>query len=363
MCGWSPWRIGLAALAAAAWTAAAQDLERATPLPATRRARSPSESPWAHDPSTLVKCGGRYWIFTTGGGIASLCSDNLADWVRGPRVFDRLPEWTLQAVPGHGGQAWAPEIVPVEGGYRLYYSVSTWGRNTSAIGLATNSTLDPADPRHRWIDLGAVIQSRATDDFNAIDPSVLADRDGRWWMAFGSFWSGIKLIELDPRTGQRKATDSPVHALARHDTIEAACLCRNEGRYYLFVNWGLCARGTNSTYNIRVGRSDRVTGPYVDDRGTDLRRGGGRLFLGTEGRFIGPGHAGIFRESGREWVSFHFYDGDNRGRPTLAIRPLRWTADGWPAVGPEAPAPVHAAPSTRPRGAPSREGGRNETGL
>ena len=293
MRGWPAWGMGFAVLAAEAAVAlpGAMSPDPAPPPPVQAPALHGDLR--VHDPSTIVRCGGRYWLFATGSGIASRRSDDLADWVRGPRVFDRLPAWTLQAVPGHGGQAWAPDIVPVEGGYRLYYSVSTWGRNTSAIGLATNATLDPADPRHRWVDLGAVIQSRATDDFNAIDPSVLADRDGRWWMAFGSFWSGVKLIELDPRTGRRKATDSPVHALARHDTIEAACLCRNGGRYYLFVNWGLCARGTNSTYNLRVGRSDRVTGPYVDDRGTDLRRGGGRLFLGTEGRFIGPGHAGM----------------------------------------------------------------------
>jgi len=101
--------------------------------------------------------------------------------------------------------------------------------------------------------------------------------------------------------------------------------------HYLFVNWDRCCRGTNSTYNIRIGRSREITGPYLDKDGKDLAQGGGTLFLGSDGPFIGPGHAGIFDEDGHFWFSCHFYDGTQRGASTLAIRPLRWT-NGWPAL-------------------------------
>ena len=116
------------------------------------------------------------------------------------------------------------------------------------------------------MDLGLVCQSQAGDGFNTIDPYVMQASDGSLWLAFGSFWTGIKLVQLDPNTGKRIASDSPMYALASHDSIEAACLWERGEYYYLFVNWGLCCRGTNSTYNIRVGRSAAVTGPYPGQR-------------------------------------------------------------------------------------------------
>jgi arabinan endo-1,5-alpha-L-arabinosidase len=169
-------------------------------------------------------------------------------------------------------------------------------------------------------------------NYNAIDPALFRDAGGNLWMSFGSYWSGIKLIQLDPATGKRTAPDSPVHALAHADSIEASFLHRHGDRYYLYVNWGFCCRGTNSTYEIRVGRSDKVTGPYLDMEGRDMLLSGGTKLLGTEGAMIGPGHASIFSENGRSWFGFHFYDGTRRGASTYALRPMRWAADGWPGV-------------------------------
>ena len=151
-------------------------------------------------------------------------------------------------------------------------------------------------------------------------------------MSFGSFWSGIKLIQLDPLTGLRTAPDSPMHSLADHEAIEAPHIHYRDGYYYLFVNWGICCRGVNSTYNIRIGRSRTLTGPYLDRNGVDLLRRGGTLFLGTDGPFIGPGHANILREANRFWFSCHFYDGTDRGRSRFALRPLTWDEEGWPAL-------------------------------
>jgi arabinan endo-1,5-alpha-L-arabinosidase len=285
-----------------------------------------------HDPSTIVQSGGEYWLFSTGQGIRSWRSRDLTQWEEGPRVFESPPGWTTNAVPGFRGHIWAPDIIRSGERWLLYYSVSTWGKNRSVIGLATTPTLDPADPHYAWTDEGPVIQSVAVDDFNAIDPGLTKGKDGTLWMSFGSFWSGLKLVQLDPATGKRMAGDGTMHALAYHPQIEAPSIWEYEDRYYLFVNWGLCCRGTNSTYNIRVGRSADVTGPYVDRKGTDLMLEGGELLLGTEGSRIGPGHASVYTEGGTNWMSYHFYDGDRAGAATLGIRRIELDAGGWPIV-------------------------------
>jgi arabinan endo-1,5-alpha-L-arabinosidase len=286
-----------------------------------------------HDPSTIVKCKSEYWLFYTGRGVSSYHSSDLIKWEPGPRIFTNAPAWATQAVPANQGtHYWAPDIIRVGDRYLVYFSVSTFGKNTSAIGLATNPTLDPMDPKYLWSDQGLVIQSSATNDFNTIDPCVFQDADGSLWLTFGSFWGGIRLIQLDPKTGKRIAPDSPMYSLAHFDSIEASYLCRHDDYYYLFVNWGMCCRGVNSTYNIRVGRSRKVTGPYLDREGKDLLSGGGTLFLDSNGPFIGPGHAGIYSEGGTNWLSMHFYDGTRRGASALAIQQLRWGKDGWPEV-------------------------------
>ena len=285
-----------------------------------------------HDPSTIVKCKDDYWVFSTGMGIVSRRSKNLLKWTEGPRVFTNTPAWTTNAVPGNRGYFWAPDIIRTGDGYFLYYSISTFGKNRSIIGLATNHTLDPDDPQYEWIDRGAVVESTAQDDFNTIDPAVTQDDQGKLWLAFGSFWSGIKLIQLDASTGKRIKPDSPVYSLARSGAIEAAYIYRHGGAYYLFVNWGACCRGTNSTYNVRVGRSKGITGPYLDRDGKDLELGGGTLLLDSHPPFIGPGHAGILSYRGVDLMSCHFYNGARQGTPVLAILRVHWDRAGWPTV-------------------------------
>ena len=241
----------------------------------------------AHDPSAVVRCRDEYWVFYTGPGIPCCHSKDLKKWERGPSVFTNAPGWTAQAVPANRWiHYWAPDVIHLGNRYLLYYSVSSFGKNRSAIGLATNPTLDPANPKFQWTDQGIVVQSTNTDNFNTIDPAVSQDADGNLWLAFGSFWGGIKLIQLDPATGKRMATRSPLYSLAFNDAIEASYIYRHDGFYYLFVNWGRCCRGTNSTYEVRVGRSQKITGPYLDKDGTDLMAGGGSLFLATDGPFI-----------------------------------------------------------------------------
>jgi arabinan endo-1,5-alpha-L-arabinosidase len=288
-----------------------------------------------HDPSTIVKCKDEYWLFSTGMNTPSWRSKDLVTWTRGPQVHSGPLAWAREAVPlNRGSDFWAPDVIQVGDRYLLFYSVSSFGKNTSAIGVTTNATLDPGDPAFRWTDGGMVVQSRENDDFNAIDPALILDTDGRLWMSFGSFWGGIKLIELDPKTGLRIAPDSPIYSLAHWDAIEAPYIYKRGDHYYLFVSLGMCCRGVNSTYHTRVGRSRAITGPYLDKEGKDLLLGGGTMFADAEGPYLGPGHAGIVEDAdGKAWFSCHFYDRTARGASKLSVRPLTWGEDGWPVLG------------------------------
>jgi arabinan endo-1,5-alpha-L-arabinosidase len=304
------------------------------------------------DPSSIVKCKDEYWVFYTGRGVPTYHSRDLVKWEPGPDVFKTPPEWIASIVPENRHMSyWAPDIIKLGDRYLLYYSVSSMGKMTSAIGLATNPTLDPDDPAYHWTDQGFVVRTQEGQEggaYNAIDPAVFHDSDGSLWMTFGSYWTGIKLIQLDPKSGKRVAPDSKLFSLAYNESIEASYLCQHYGHYYLFVNWGSCCQGTNSTYNIRVGRSETVAGPYLDKAGVDLLHGGGSLFLAaTNGPLFGPGHAGTLNAEGKHWFTSDF-EGDVRmnGRATLAIMPLRWKADGWPeaTVNDVKPGPPAEAP-------------------
>ena len=282
-----------------------------------------------HDPSPIIKDGSRFFVLGTGRGITVKSSPDMIHWTNCARVFAVPPAWTTNAVPGFRGYFWAPDIIRLNGKFFLYYAVSTYTKQVSAIGLAANPTMDPNATNYFWTDCGMVIRSTNGSDFNAIDPSVMADADGKLWLSFGSYWRGIYLTELDSKTGMRVA-NSPLYPLAWNYSIEASCLARRGNYYYLFVNWGKCCEGTNSTYEIRVGRANTVTGPYLDRDGKGLLDGGGTKFLQTNGRFIGPGQIGIFEDGKTTWFSYHYYDAATQGRSRLALGNLAWTGDGWP---------------------------------
>jgi arabinan endo-1,5-alpha-L-arabinosidase len=285
---------------------------------------------YIHDPSTIIKDGDHYYVFGTGNGIRGKSSPDLIHWTELAPIFSDPPVWTATAVPEFHGVFWAPDIIHVNGKFLLYYAVSSWGKQVSAIGLATSPTLDQSAPNYHWTDHGMVIASTNGSDYNTIDPSVMLDDDGKLWMAFGSYWRGIYVTQLDPQTGLR-APGGGVYPVAWNYSIEASCLMRHESFYYLFVDWGQCCKGTNSTYEVRVGRATNVTGPYLDRNGKDLVDGGGTKFLMSTGRFIGPGHIGILKENGTIWFSYHYYDAATHGRSRLALGKLAWTKDGWPA--------------------------------
>ncbi|EEF60159.1 LamG-like jellyroll fold domain-containing protein [Pedosphaera parvula] len=301
------------------------------------RAISPRGYLSAHDPSTMIQCKDRYYIFSTGQGILSRSSSDQVFWSSGPAIFTNPPAWTTAAVPGFAGIFWAPDILFFNNKYYLYYAVSTFGSQVSAIGLATNTTLDPIDPAYQWIDQGPVIQSTNGSAYNTIDPSFTWDNAGNLWMAFGSYWNGIYLVQLSTTNGMRVATNSPTYHLAYNGSIEASCIYRRGGYYYLFVNWGSCCSGVNSTYNIRVGRSTNITGPYLDRNGVDMVNGGGTLFMQGNGKYDGPGHVGIISDGPNQWFTYHYYDANAwapqygaYGNADFDFVRLAWTADDWP---------------------------------
>lgn len=297
-----------------------------------------------HDPA-IAKEAGTYYVYSTGRGISVITSRDLHSWRRSGPVFEQPVPWSASAIPGSTDYYWAPDIAKFGGRWRLYYSVSTFGSNRSAIGLATNVTLDSSRADYSWKDEGIVLESHRSDDWNAIDPNVFVDAIGQPWLTFGSFWSGIKLIQLDRSTGKPAQSNATIHALAARSrsgdikgSVEAPFMVRHGGFYYLFVSFDFCCRGVNSTYNVRVGRAKEITGPYVDREGAAMLDGGGTRVVWGEGRWRGPGHNAILHDGRTDWLVYHAYDAEDRGIPKLRIEKMRWSPDGWPQ------APSMAAP-------------------
>jgi len=287
-----------------------------------------------HDPC-LIGADGTYYLFSTGAGIPIRRSRDLDPWEPAGRVFASNPAWFKEAVPG-ASWIWAPDISRIRDKYFLYYSVSTFGSNRSCIGLATNTTLDPSRPDYKWLDQGAVICSDRQNDWNAIDPNLIAEDGDRRWLTFGSFWSGIKVVQLDPRTGKLMAGPPHLIPLASRPVshaVKAPFIVHHGAYYYLFLSFDRCCQGVDSTYKVMVGRSRGVTGPYLDRRGVSLLEGGGSMVLASQGRVRGPGHNAVLQDGARTWFVHHFYDAEFHGARTLQIRPLRWDNDDWPLVG------------------------------
>ncbi|WP_235535124.1 arabinan endo-1,5-alpha-L-arabinosidase [Sphingomonas sp. Leaf339] len=298
----------------------------------------------AHDP-VLIREGDTYYSYSTGQRdrlpILARTSRDLITWRALPGPISAIPKWALAAVPG-ARDIWAPDISRTRDRFRLYYSVSTFGKQRSVIGLLTNTTLDPAKRGYGWRDEGLVIGSKEGDNFNAIDPNFARDREGGQWLALGSYWTGLKIVRLDPKTGKLADPAAPPIAIARRaasdgTAIEAAFIVDHGGWYWLIASFDHCCRGADSNYHLVIGRSTKITGPYVDRSGRPMLDGGGTVLVQADAagrdRFRGPGHAGFLHDrDGNDYLIYHAYDRDARGVPTLRLTRVRWDADGWPAA-------------------------------
>ncbi len=290
-----------------------------------------------HDP-VIIRQDGTYYIFATGKGIKVWSSKDLKSWKPEMSVFNTPPEWATTAVLGFKDNIWAPDISFYKGAYYLYYSVSTFGKNNSAIGLATNKTLNSNDPNYHWVDHGEVIKSvSGRDNWNAIDPNFTVDKKGKPWLAFGSFWGGLKLVRLSDDGFKISTPPALVPLASRNESgkapnpIEAPFMFRKGKWFYLFASIDYCCKGPASTYKIIVGRSKNFKGPYTDKEGTDLKNGGGSILRKGDENWYGLGHNAVSSFDGTDYLIYHGYDSKDKGAPKLIINKLNWQK-GWPVT-------------------------------
>ncbi len=273
-----------------------------------------------HDPSTVVLDHGKYYVYGTGG--RALVSDDGWTWHAGV------------APPLIGA---APDVIHLDGRYYMYVARGAGGGrslpNKAEIDMIWTKSLDPKSPNYKWHQGGKVASSNGIEDCNAIDPGAFLDpTTGKFWLTYGSYFGYIRIVQLNPKTGMDMNPNEKPVDLAING--EASDMIYHDGWYYLFDTHGSCCDGTNSGYNIRVARSRRPTGPFVDAEGVPSLEGGGTLLIGSEGRYIGPGHFGLINEGdGVQKFSMHFEaDLDRGGASVLDIRPLLWE-NGWPVAG------------------------------
>lgn len=357
-------------------------------------------NPDVHDPVMARGEDGRYYIFSTGMGISVMSSADLKTWQQEKPVFmpdfkqmppmpptdaqvappsgqgtpppprepmGGKPEWAVDSVKGFHGHIWAPDIQKRGDKWYLYYSCSTFGKNGSAIGVATNKTLDPKSADYKWEDQGCVIVShKHQDNWNAIDPNLAPSCESAGGaeqcsraasnptLVYGSFWDGIQMVKLaedmktpvsTPYTIARRVSkpltlkdvDNPeAFTIEGGDTIEAGdnaiegpFIIKNGEWYYLFVSWDYCCRGRNSTYKTVYGRSKTVEGPYLDKEGKDMANGGGTYLVGPCDDFYGIGHCSAYNFDGQWWFVSHAYDVKKNGEAKLYLRKFNFDEDGW----------------------------------
>lgn len=295
-----------------------------------------------HDP-VMIRQDGIYYVFCTGNGISMFSSPDMKNWKSEKKVFDAAPDWVIKQLPKFRNSMWAPDINFYKGNYYLFYAVSAFGRNTSAIGVTRNKTLHTDSPDYKWEDLGCVIQSvPGRDHWNAIDANLIVDDAGVPWLDFGSFWDGMKLVKLkDDLTGI--ADPQEWYTIARRyrdpytddknagaGEIEAPFIYKKGKYYYLFVSWDKCCSGLKSTYKVAVGRSGKVTGPYLAKDSVDMAKGGGTIVVQGDADYPGVGHQAVVLVDGNDYLVYHGYDAHDNGKSKLIIKKLEWDTEGWP---------------------------------
>ncbi|KAK7408316.1 hypothetical protein QQX98_009518 [Neonectria punicea] len=279
-----------------------------------------------HDPTVVKTPSGTYLAAFTADNVGLKTSTDRTVWRDAGAAFPNGASWTT---PYTGGakNLWAPDLSYHNGQYYLYYSASTFGSTKSAIFLATSST----GASGSWSNKGLVIETTETSGYNAIDPNLIVDASGQWWMSFGSFSSGLKIVKINSSTG--KPADNNLISIAARPSnggaVEAPYIIRHGNYYYLWVSFDSCCKGAASTYRIMVGRSTSVTGPYVDRAGKSMMEGGGTEMMASHGSIHGPGHNAVFTDGDGDVLVYHYYN--DAGTAQLGINLIRYESD-WPVI-------------------------------
>jgi arabinan endo-1,5-alpha-L-arabinosidase len=286
---------------------------------------------FVHDP-VMIKQGETYYIYSTGIGIKT--SSDRVNWLNAGSVFGRDSikfAWWNNDIKDKIG-LWAPDIHYSNGKYQLYYSVSAWMNFNSSIGLATNTTLDPKDPAYKWVDEGQIISFKnGGEGVNVIDPNIFIDKDGKKYLIYGSYKAGLRLVELDYKTGKLKK-DPPDITTITTSMGEGSFIIKGPKYYYVFASRGRCCAGDSSTYQIVMGRSKNVKGPYVNKEGESWVDNKYSLFLAGDSTEPGRGHNGFFTEHDTTFIVYHAYTHSAKGASLLNIKPMYIDEDGWPAM-------------------------------
>ncbi len=317
----------------------------------TVKAQQVVETPMVHDPVIAYE-DGTYYLYCTGHGITQMTSTDRQHWTlsqEGVLPKEKIPAWTHDSVPGFDTHIWAPDVIKYKNKWYMGYSCSTFGKNTSAIGLLSNTSLAN---KNGWNDEGCLVASKSDrDQWNAIDPNFIVDGKGNPWMTWGSFWDGIQLIPLDKKTfhvkkgakpqtiarrhavGDTNVEPNPTSKYAGTNAIEAPFIMKHGKYYYLFVSWDYCCRGVKSNYRVAVGRSKKVSGPYFDKNGKSMMEGGGTLILeGDKKEFEAMGHCSAYTFPDGDRFFCHGYSVEKNGASILVEKIINWTSDGWPSL-------------------------------
>lgn len=254
-----------------------------------------------HDP-VMIKHSNTYYVFHTGRGVSIKTSKDRINWAKAGSVFSSK-------------------------------DLPTWMNFNSSVGLATNTTLDSTNPNYKWVDEGQIISYKnGGKGVNVIDPNVITDKDGKFWLFYGSYKAGLRLAELNPETG-KLLNDPPQIITITKALGEGVFVIRGPEYYYIFASRGICCKGMQSNYQIVMGRSKDIKGTYLNKEGKSWVDNNYSLFLAGDSTEPGRGHNGFFTEGGdTTFIVYHAYTRSANGASLLNIKPLYIDADGWPAL-------------------------------
>lgn len=311
---------------------------------------------YAHDPSIFQDTDGTFYVFSThGNGDFQVQIRKSTDLINFETLPCAISNDELTEGKKYTGQkkvdVWAPDVIKgSDGKYWLYYSMSTFGSQTSYIGLAKADKV--TGPYYH--DSMVITSKQGDSGPNCIDPNIIKDpKSQKLYMVYGSFAGGIYIKELDASTGRALDNNFGVRLVGRNNAwmaIEGPYIVYNPKfkNYYLFLSYG----SLSSDYNIRVARSSKIDGEYVDADGnnlslmTDLSQNYGTKILGgyaftqdskneLKNGWMAPGHNSVINTT-KGWFLVHHVRTYRYGEGPfmMQVRKMVFNEDGWPVVSP-----------------------------